>query len=89
MGDRAHAVLLGLVDGGQDHLGRFIAAQEEFDPVDAVGRAPAHPFARHLLIADAAARPARTQGLIVEDARRDDLAARRAGLFRYGDVLRR
>ncbi|MNI21954.1 hypothetical protein D3C73_754970 [compost metagenome] len=89
VGDRAHAVLLGLVEGGQNHLGRLVAAQEEFDPVHAVGRAPAHPLARHFGVADAAARPARTQGLIVVDARRDDLAPGRTGLLRHGDVVRR
>ena len=89
VGDRAHLVLVRLVDRRGVDLRRLVAAVEELDAVDVVGGGPAHPLARLLRRPHRPLRPARAERLVVEDARRDDLVPRRAVLLRAAERGRR
>ena len=89
VGDGAHLVLVRFVDRRGVDLRRLVAAVEELDAVDVVGRGPAHPFARLLGRRHRPVRPARAERLVVEDARRDDLVLRRAVLLGAAQRRRR
>ena len=81
VGDSAHLVLVRLVYGDGDDFRRLVTAVEELDAVDVVGGGPLHPLTRLLGRGHRPVGPARTQCLVVEDARRGDLVLRRAVLL--------